>query len=281
MFNAVGVFNFGNMRLRKLFLLISVACAAHQVLATPAGPTDPIAAAKYYNLPWVYVQRAEALYQQLKLAEAGLEKEVFLKAYKGYLYLLTQGMVQNSSQLTIADFSQSSRNRRLYVIDLATPQLSFQTFVSHGKNSGGEMATSFSNQKDSYKSTLGFLLTSDTYVGGAGYSLRFQGMEPGINDRVRFRDIIVHGSRHINEKTADEAGQVGNSLGCPAVPMAQNRAIIDAIKGGSVYFIYHPDEYYNATSPILNAEFSAAAFFPVLPALTADSLVVPGVNKPR
>jgi hypothetical protein len=271
------------MPLKKLYLLVFISSLAHHATAAPLWvlPTDPTSATKYYHLPWAYAQRADSLYQQLQLANAGLEKEVFFKAYKGYLYLLTQGLVQNAGKLTIADFSQSSRNKRLYVIDLELQALSFQTFVSHGKNSGGEMATSFSNQKDSYKSTLGFLITSDTYVGSAGYSLRFQGVEPGINDRVRFRDIIVHGSRYVNEKTAEEDGKVGNSLGCPAVPMAQSRPIIDAIKGGSVYFIYHPDEFYNATSPVLNAEFNSAAFFPLLPALSADSLLVPSTNPIR
>ena len=237
--------------------------------------TDPIAY-NTYNMPLVYVQQADALYDSLKLADSGLEKDIFFKAYKGYLYLLTRGYIQNNRMLTIADFSQSSRNKRLYVIDLAAKKLVYNTFVSHGKNSGGEIATSFSNQRDSYKSTLGFMITADTYVGSAGYSLRFQGMEPGINDRVHFRDIIVHGSKYVNAQTAEEDGKVGNSLGCPAVPMAQSRPIIDAIKGGSVYFIYHPDEFYNATSPILNASFSSAAFFPVLPIYATDSTAFPG-----
>ena len=37
-----------------------------------------------YKLPLVYLQQAETLYDSLQLASAGLEKEVFLKAYKGY-----------------------------------------------------------------------------------------------------------------------------------------------------------------------------------------------------
>ena len=229
-----------------------------------------------YKLPPVYMEQAESLFDSLNLIASGLEKEVFLKAYKGYIYLLNSGLVANPNILSIADFSQSSRNKRLYIIDLKQGQLLFNTYVSHGKNSGGEMATSFSNVKDSYKSTLGFLLTSDTYVGCAGYSLRFRGMEPGINDNVRFRDIIVHGSKFVNEQTA-KAGQVGNSLGCPAVPMSQSRKIIDAIKGGSVYFIYHPDEYYNSASPVLNASLitqpsllSAVPFNPADIATTAS-----------
>jgi hypothetical protein len=262
------------MNTRPKRLLIRLLGIAFACIALAA--TDPVLPEQRgYHLPLAQLKQAENTYELMALSQVGLEKDVFLKAYKGYLYLLTNGVVTNARMLTIADFSQSSRNRRLYVIDLVEKQLLQHTYVSHGKNSGGEMATSFSNQKDSYKSTLGFLLTADTYVGSAGYSLRFQGMEAGINDRVRFRDIIVHGSRYVNDKTAEEGGKVGNSLGCPAVPIAQSRTIIDAIKGGSVYFIYHPDAFYNATSPILNAPFSSAAFFPVLPLMVADSAVLP------
>ncbi len=207
----------------------------------------------YVFLPADIQQKADAIYDSLKLGEVGLERDIFYKGYKGYTYLLYKGKLDNVNVMTIADFSQSSRNKRLYIIDLAHMKLVFNTYVSHGKNSGGEIATSFSNIKDSFKSTLGFMLTTDTYVGGSGYSLRFNGVEPGINDRVRFRDIIVHGSRYVNEQAAEEDGKVGNSLGCPAVPLALSRKIIDCIKGGSMYFIYHPDEYYNAASPILNA----------------------------
>jgi len=228
-----------------------------------------------YKLPLLYLQQAEALYDSLKLAPAGLEKEVFLKAYKGYLYLVNRGLVNNSRMLSIADLSQSSRNKRLYIIDLKNTRLLFNTYVSHGKNSGGEMATSFSNIKDSYKSTLGFLLTVDTYIGCAGYSLRFRGMERGINDNAGNRAIIVHGSNYVNERMALLSGKVGNSLGCPAVPMSESRSIIDVIKGGSVYFIYHPDEYYNAASPILNAPIARPPFFKTLALTTVDSTSVP------
>lgn len=235
-------------------------------------------------LPPDIQQKADAIYDSLKLGEAGLERDIFYKGYKGYTYLLYKDQLANVKVMTIADFSQSSKNKRLYIIDLFKMQLVFNTYVSHGKNSGGEMATSFSNVKDSYKSTLGFMLTADTYVGGAGYSLRFTGVEPGINDRVRFRDIIVHGSRYVNAEKAEEDGKVGNSLGCPAVPLALCRKIIDYIKGGSVYFIYHPDEYYNVSSPILNAVITAPAQLIntsiVSQGSTPEPLATPAVTLP-
>ena len=249
--------------------------SVHADVITVGDLNDPATSnGDYVFLPADIQQKADAIYDSLKLGEVGLERDVFYKGYKGYTYLLYRGKLDNVNVMTIADFSQSSKNKRLYIIDLAHMKLVFNTYVSHGKNSGGEMATSFSNIKDSFKSTLGFMLTTDTYVGGSGYSLRFNGVEPGINDRVRFRDIIVHGSRYVNAQAAEEDGKVGNSLGCPAVPLALSRKIIDCIKGGSVYFIYHPDEYYNAASPILNAVI-------VNPKQLINTAIVPQVGSPE
>ena len=244
---------------KRLLLFIIISCYTTVHAGTKPVETGDLFSDNAGNklLPPDLQLKADFIYDSLKLNQAGLERDIFYKGYKGYLYFLYEGQLSNVSVMTIADFSQSSKNKRLYVIDLAKMELVINTFVSHGKNSGGDMATSFSNIKDSYKSTLGFLITADTYNGSSGYSLRFNGGEPGINDRVRFRDIIVHGSRYVNAEKAEEDGKVGNSLGCPAVPLALSRKIIDCIKGGSLYFIYHPDEYYNASSAVLNATITS------------------------
>ena len=232
----------------RLFLLLLICLYAAKCIAGIPVQTPVGIATTDVGLQ----QRADVIFDSLHLNNAGLERDVFYKAYKGYIYLLYKGQVSNPNILSIADFSQSSKNKRLYIIDLAHHKLTFNTWVSHGRNSGHEMATSFSNLPDSYKSAVGFMLTDDTYIGHCGYSLRFNGVEPGFNDRIRNRAIIVHGSRYVNEDQANEEGRVGNSLGCPAVPLAECHAIIDFIKGGTVYFIYTPNEDYNIASPILN-----------------------------
>lgn len=229
--------------------------------------------ARQYKMPVSYLVLANRLYQQMGLQQRGLEKDVFLQAYKGYLLLLGRGLVRQPDLLSIADFSQSSKNKRLYILDLKQEKVLMQTVVMHGKNSGADMATSFSNVNNSNKSVLGFLLTADTYIGSHGLSLRFRGMEPGINDMVTNRAIVVHGSKFITEQTMRQHAVLTNSLGCPAVPMSQSKFIIQAIKGGSVYFIYHPDEHYAQRSAILNASLDWALPLPAalaLPAL-ADS----------
>ncbi len=198
----------------------------------------------------------DSIYNKLNLDSAGLRRNVFFYAYKGYQYLLSKGMLSKTDLLTICDYSQSSHNKRLYVINVAEGKLLFNTYVSHGKNSGGEYATSFSNKINSDKSSLGFLITADTYKGRSGYSMHFDGVEPDFNNNVRRRSIVMHGSWYVNAQRADEGTMMGRSFGCPAVPYAEHEKIIDAIKGGSCFFAYVDDSWYLHSSKILNAEFS-------------------------
>ena len=196
----------------------------------------------------------DSLYDNLHLEDLGLERDVFFQAYKGYLYLISKNKLRNTDVLTIADFSQSCNNKRLYVIDLVNVEVLYQTYVSHGKNSGDEYAESFSNEKDSNKSSCGFLVTGEEYVGGFGTALKLDGAENGINDNVRMRDIVFHGSDFVNEQRIKTAGRIARSLGCPAVPMKDCLPIIRQIKGASCFFIFSPDRDYAKQSKIINSK---------------------------
>jgi hypothetical protein len=192
----------------------------------------------------------DSVYSTIHLDSFGLTKDIFYYACKGYQYLLNENKLQNTSLLTICDYS-----KRLYVIDLKEGKLIFNTYVSHGKKSGDEYATSFSNHLDSHKSSLGFMVTGETYRGKKGYSMHLDGMEAGINNNVRLRDIVMHGSNYVNAKRADEGNSMGRSFGCPAVSYAENRKIIDKIKNGTCFFVYADDKLYTSSSKILNAHF--------------------------
>lgn len=203
----------------------------------------------------VVTQQLDSLYQKINLEPAGLSKEVFEKAYTGYVYLLSQGRISKPGILTIADYSQPSSKKRLYVIDVNAGEIIFNTYVAHGKNSGAGMANSFSNATNSNKSSLGFMLTGETYVGSKGYSLRLDGMEPGINDNVRNRAVVMHGSAYVDASRASNGVMMGRSFGCPALSWGDHRQVIDEIKGGSVFFVYGNDMMYSQRSKILNAAF--------------------------
>lgn len=199
------------------------------------------------------IAEAHALYDSMKLRRVGLSKKAFELAWKGYQYMRSKDMLTNTDVLSICDFSQSSRRKRLYIIDIDAMKLLINTHVAHGRNSGKEYAKSFSNSMESHKSSLGFYITKQTYWGGHGLALEIDGLERGINDKANERKIVVHGSDYVGDKFLRYNPFNGRSFGCPAVPSRVNSKVINAIKNGSCFFIYHPTKNYISKSSILNS----------------------------
>ena len=199
-----------------------------------------------------FAEEVSTLYDQIDLKEIGLTKKAFEYALKGYYYLLEHHWLNKTNILSICDLSQSSRNKRLYVLDLEERKVLVNTYVAHGRNSGGEFARSFSNNPSSHKTSLGFYVTQGTYMGNNGLSLKIRGMERGFNDRANGRNIVVHGSQYVGPDFLQMNQFCGRSYGCPAVPAEESEEIIDMIKEGSCLFVYHPTQKYLARSKILN-----------------------------
>jgi hypothetical protein len=188
------------------------------------------------------------LYQECDL-ETILSFDIFKLAMTGMEKI--KGL-QNKKIITIIDFSKPSTKERFFVIDLKNKLILYKTLVAHGRNSGENMADSFSNNSESLKSSLGFFLTGETYVGKHGYSLKLDGLEPGINDNARQRTIVIHGADYVSASFARQYGRLGRSWGCPALPVDNSREIIDKISQGSCLFIYGDDPDYPKASKILN-----------------------------
>lgn len=204
------------------------------------------------SMPNTMAAKADLLYDSMQLDEAGLTKAAFEYALKGYDYLTRKRMVQ-SSVISICDFSQSSRRKRFYIIDLEEMKLLVNTYVAHGRNSGGEYARSFSNSPESHKSSLGFYITQKPYYGEHGLALRIGGIERGINDRASRRHIVIHGSNYVGENFIQNNPFSGRSFGCPALPSNEIDEVVNTIKDGTCLFIYHPTKTYIKKSKILNA----------------------------
>lgn len=195
----------------------------------------------------------EDIYSAVNLANTGLNRDVFALAIKGLTKLNTDGKLQNPDVVTIADYSQSCNNKRLYVIDLKNKKLLFNTYVAHGRNTGGEYAKSFSNDEGSFKSSLGFYITENPIVGAhTGFALLIKGVEKGFNDHALKREIIIHSAEYVSENFIKKYGRLGRSLGCPVLPPDLNKTIIEAIKGGTCLFIYNPNENYIEKSSLLH-----------------------------
>lgn len=193
-----------------------------------------------------------SVYESLELGKLGLSKEAFDYAMKGHDYLAANGKLQNEDIISVVDFSLPSSQKRLFIVDLKNNKLLFHTYVSHGRGSGGVMATDFSNQLDSHMSSLGFYITGDTYMGKHGLSMRLLGQDKGFNDNANDRAVVMHSASYVSEEAIKRQGCIGRSHGCPAVPEVLNKPIIETIKNGTCLFLYSPNQQYAANSTILN-----------------------------
>jgi L,D-transpeptidase catalytic domain len=221
-----------------LHLPFSFAKSAVQFV-NPASPT-PVTSNHPLPGPSPLPAIMPSAYDSLHLNLSGLSRQAFDYAKKGLSRLLEEGRLMNDSIISIIDFSQPSSAKRLYILDLKNYKLLFNTLVAHGRNTGREWATYFSNQPASYKSSLGFYITGETYRGNNGHSLKLTGIETGINDKAYDRAIVIHGAGYVSADLVHAQGYIGRSEGCPAIPDQVSRPVINTIKEGSCLFIYHP-----------------------------------------
>ncbi|WP_345078325.1 murein L,D-transpeptidase catalytic domain family protein [Nemorincola caseinilytica] len=199
-----------------------------------------------------------SLYRRIDFSNSErISYTVFNNAMRGYLNLRNAGKLTGEKEIiTICDLNQPSTFNRLWVIDLATKKVLFNSYVAHGQNTGEDCAMTFSNKMNSHQSSLGFYITTDVYKGEHGTSLHLQGMDQGFNDAAFERDIVVHGAEYVSDKYINDNQRLGRSWGCPAVPVKLAEPIINTIKDGTCLFIYYPDTRYLANSYWLNRKMA-------------------------
>jgi hypothetical protein len=200
--------------------------------------------------------------------KSGVSADVLNLALGAVSCGIAAGDLQTPPTLTLIDYSLPSTTPRLWVFDLRTGKLLFNELVAHGRNSGDNMATRFSDAMESRETSLGLFRTADTYVGHNGYSLRLDGLEPGFNGNARERAIVMHGAPYVDAKVAQANGRLGRSWGCPALRDAVARQVIDTVRDGGVIFSYYPDPAWLKTSKFLNCRVQKD------PAYTAPSTTV-------
>ncbi|WP_299761866.1 murein L,D-transpeptidase catalytic domain family protein [uncultured Pontibacter sp.] len=189
----------------------------------------------------------QELYNAAGLKQKGLSYAVFEKALVGFQNFKRLKMVApEKSILSVVDFTKSSAQKRLWIIDLKSKKVLFNTLVAHGRNTGQDKATQFSNESGSFMSSLGFYLTDATYFGKHGLSLRLQGMDANYNSNAMERAIVVHGADYVSENFVKQYGRLGRSLGCPSVPREISKDVIETIKDKSVLYIHGNDKQYSS-----------------------------------
>jgi len=189
----------------------------------------------------------KSVYDSLNIKNK-IDYSIFQKAYLGYVQISHK----NPGVLIIIDYTKPSNEERFYVLDLNKKKLVYSTRVAHSKNSGLEIPLEFSDDPNSYQSSLGFFVTLGEYNGAYGYSLRLKGLEENINANAEDRAIVIHGGDIVEDEYIKKFGFAGRSLGCPVLPNSLTREIIDFIKHGRVLFIYGNDEEYIDESTYLS-----------------------------
>ncbi len=194
-----------------------------------------------------------SLVDALARSAPGIDSKVLGKAVSAMQCATANGM-DPAARLAVIDFSRPSSEPRLWIFDLRSRTLILEELVAHGQNSGENFATSFSNIVGSYQSSLGLFRTQESYFGRHGYSLRMDGLEPGINDKARERAIVIHAADYVDPAWVDRQGRIGRSQGCPAVRPEVAKTVVDSLKGGQFMFSYFPDPEWLASSAYLNCE---------------------------
>jgi hypothetical protein len=209
--------------LRRLCLCVAVFCA----FSAPASAS-----------PAVQPNLAE----RLARVAPGLDRQALEQAVAAMQCAVNHG-AGTARRLAVIDYSQPSTARRLWIFDLQRNQLLLRDFVAHGRMSGENFAERFSNREGSYQTSLGLFRTQESYQGKHGYSLRMDGLEPGVNDRARERAIVIHAAAYVDPRLVQTQGRIGRSLGCPAVRPEVGRMVVDQLKGGQYLFAWHPDRH--------------------------------------
>jgi L,D-transpeptidase-like protein len=198
-----------------------------------------------------------ALLDQLAAAAPEANPAVLRLALQARRCAMQSGVADRDGTLGVIDYTLPSTQRRLWVFGLdgfhrSQTRLLFVDYVAHGRGSGENLARRFSNADGSLQSSLGLFRTAETYDGDNGYSLRLDGLEPGVNDHARSRALVMHGAWYVDPLLGEKQGRLGRSLGCPALRPAVAHAVIDTLKQGQLLFAYYPDPRWLSTSKFLH-----------------------------
>ncbi|MCB9030637.1 MAG: murein L,D-transpeptidase catalytic domain family protein [Deltaproteobacteria bacterium] len=195
--------------------------------------------------------RAESLSNRLSSLAPKLSRDVLQMALHATECAVASGAAQDANYLGVVDYSLPSTKKRFWVFDLKHPQLLWEELIAHGKNSGDNYATAFSNKVGSLQSSLGLFRTGDTYVGRNGYSMHLHGLEPGINNAALDRAIVMHGASYVSKDFVQHYGRLGRSWGCPALRQEVSTDVINTLKDDAFLFVYYPDSEWKQESPYL------------------------------
>lgn len=186
----------------------------------------------------VVVENAEALAADELYAELCLENELAQHVFAaGYRKMQKYGV--SGKTLAIADMTQPSDAKRLYIIDLEKKELVLRTWVAHGQGSGERICRSFSNNEGSHQTSLGlYRVGAEIASPKHGRALLLHGLERGLNNNALSREVIMHGADYVSASFIALHGRCGRSWGCPAVSREHMPRMIDLLADGGLLYVH-------------------------------------------
>lgn len=172
-------------------------------------------------------QKIQQWYGQIGLS-GKVSQDEFEATIRGYFHYRKKGVIPPKNVLAIVNYKIPSTEKRFFIFQIGdNAKMLREEWVSHGVNSGppGGVTRSFSNVPESKQSSRGFYRSGETYHGKYGYSLRLDGMEQGINHKMRPRAVVLHGGKYAGY------GQGGRSWGCLTVAMNRRTPVVNLLKG--------------------------------------------------
>ena len=186
--------------------------------------------------PCIEVPETNAI--SLAYQSCGLDGLLSFEAFEKTLDYV-QRYAPTNPIVAICDFTKPSSEKRFFLVDLENKKLLISSLVAHGRNSGTLVANSFSNRIQSLQTSLGAYLVLNKIISPKhGRALLLDGLDKGLNDNARQREIIMHAADYVSEDYIKKYGRLGRSFGCPALPQDIMDQCLDKLNEGSILYIY-------------------------------------------
>lgn len=145
--------------------------------------------------------------------------------------------VRDRNVIGIVDFGKASHEARFHIVDLVSGRAESH-LVAHGRGSDpahSGLLQRFSNGFGSLASSNGTYITSDTYHGKYGLSMKVKGLDY-TNNNAEARAIVIHNAWYAEPDMVAAHGKLGRSEGCFAFSRASQWQVMNRLGGGRMIY---------------------------------------------
>lgn len=151
-----------------------------------------------------------------------------------------QNKAYNTDISMFVDFGRASNKERFFVYNHVENKVILSSLVTHGSCDGetAPLNAKYSNQLNSYCSSLGKYKIGKPYIGKFGLAYKLHGLE-GSNNKAYDRFIVLHS--HSCVPNGERSSPICVSQGCPTVSpnfLNQISPIIDSSEKPILLWLY-------------------------------------------